>query len=178
MKKQDVKSNMKLKDYIIYWKENIANYRLSRTTIVKNESIINKRIIPYLGDMKLNKIDEKIIREFLNNQFDSKTLFKYQKNHMISISTLKRIRAVLSSILQSAYSVGLLKYNPCRQVEFFYKKREMNEKIKNTINYYELEKYKRVLYLLENEPLVYRLIIELALKTGLRKSEIFRLNLE
>ncbi len=173
-----LKSKMMLKDFIIYWEENIATYRLSRTTLFKDKSIIEKRILPFLGEMKLNKIDEKIIREFLNKQFDSQTLFTYQKNHTISVSTLKRIKAVLSGILQSAYSIGLIKYNPCRRVDFYYQNRKTNLNGKSALNFYSIETYKKVLNLLEKEPLSNRLIIELALKTGLRKSEIFGLTWE
>ena len=168
--------NMTLEKFIKYYLESEATYKYSPITISKNNDIIFKRIIPILGKLRLSQISLFVVKDFFNNQSTSQTLFKYQKNHNISLGTLKRIKATLSAILNSAYEYKLIESNPCRLIKLDYKNIEsINPSSQNKIHYYNKETYIKVLELVKKENYERRIIINLALKAGLRKSEIFGL---
>ena len=177
MNKNKLSKNISLKAFIDYWNENVAIYKYSPVTIAKNNSIIQKRIIPFLGNYKIKELLPILIKDFFNKQSTSQTIFKYQSNHYISIGTIKRIKAVLSSILKTACEYELLDENPCQKINLDYKNLRggYKEFKKERINYYNKQNYLKVLSLIKNENLDKRIIIEIALKTGLRKSEIFGL---
>jgi len=109
---------------------------------------------------------EDITPIFLINYFKS---FRY-----LQPSTIKRIKSVLSAIMQSALELNIISYNPCRNMVL---KNDKNQHINKNINvkYFSKKTYLQVLNLLKFEPIKYRTIIEFSLKTGLRKSEVFGL---
>ena len=167
--------NMTLEEYINYYLETEAIYKYSPVTFTKNQSIINKRIIPNLGKVKLCKLSLVVVKDFFNNQSSSQTLFLYQKNHGIGQGTLKRVKATLSAILNSAYQIGLIDNNPCRLIKLEYKNLNNLNNTSQKIKYYDKETYLKVINLIKNEDIEKRIIINLALKAGLRKSEVFGL---
>ena len=169
--KNKLSKKTKFKDFVCFWQNNIANLSYSPVTNFKNSSNIKTKLLPILGEKRLEDITPIIIQEFYSNLCSSKTNYKNVENSYLQSNTIKRIIALLSSILQSAVDLKIIEYNPCRGVKLNFK---MNNYIQK-YNYYSVETYHLVLTLLKKEPLIYQVIIELALKTGLRKSEIFGL---
>ena len=177
-------NKMKLKDFINYYNEEVAKIRWSVTTIAKCNSIVEKRIIPYLGDIRLCNLNEDVLKRFLLNQINSQTIFEYQNNHQIKMSYYKRVRTILSSIISSAVEMHLIKENYLKQIKI-----NLSNYINNTsnssywrdetkIHFFDKDTYIKVIGLLKQVSIEKRAIIEIALKCGLRKSEIFGLKWE
>lgn len=158
-------------EYTQIWLDNVAKPNFSPMVVNRYISYLNNRILPYLGSYKINEITPLVLTSFFNDLKQSETMYKNRENKRISKGTVIKIRKIISSILQNACEMEVINNNPCNKVKIRYD--DMEEK--EAINYYDKETYLKVLELLKEETLEHRCIIELALKTGFRRSEIFGL---
>ena len=156
--------------YTDYYLQNVAKLYNSELTFHKNKGVIKSEILPVMGDMKLDEITPIFVSKFLYDLSIKQTKYKNIENHPLAFSTVNRIKATLSSILQSAVDMQILDINPCRNIKI-----NNHKSFSHSYNYYDKNTYLKVMKLLKDEDLPHRLIIELALKTGLRKSEIWGL---
>lgn len=165
------------------WIDEVQNPNSSPLTVDKYKSYLNNRIIPYLGNYKLTKINASILNSYFNEVKTWKTMYKPpRKNVPISKSTVEKIYEIVTAILQKAFEWDLIVSNPCKKVKLkldnmeseIQKTKEKGEK-KEIINSYTKEEYKNVLELLKKEDLDKRALIETALKSGLSKEELFGL---
>lgn len=165
------------------WIDEVQKPNSSPLTVDKYKSYLNNRIIPYLGNYKLTKINASILNSYFNEVKTWKTMYKPpRKNVPISKSTVEKIYEIVTAILQKAFEWDLIASNPCKKVKLkldnmeseIQKTKERGEK-KEVINSYTKEEYKNVLELLKKEDLDKRTLIETALKSGLSKEELFGL---
>ncbi len=165
------------------WIDEVQKPNSSPLTVDKYKSYLNNRIIPYLGNYKLTKINASILNSYFNEVKTWKTMYKPpRKNVPISKSTVEKIYEIVTAILQKAFEWDLIVSNPCKKVKLkldnmeseIQKTKEKGEK-KEVINSYTKEEYKNVLELLKKEDLDKRTLIETALKSGLSKEELFGL---
>lgn len=165
------------------WIDEVQKPNSSPLTVDKYKSYLNNRIIPYLGNYKLTKINASILNSYFNEVKTWKTMYKPpRKNVPISKSTVEKIYEIVTAILQKAFEWDLIASNPCKKVKLkldnmeseIQKTKEKGEK-KEVINSYTKEEYKNVLELLKKEDLDKRALIETALKSGLSKEELFGL---
>lgn len=165
------------------WIDEVQKPNSSPLTVDKYKSYLNNRIIPYLGNYKLTKINASILNSYFNEVKTWKTMYKPpRKNVPISKSTVEKIYEIVTAILQKAFEWDLIVSNPCKKVKLrldnmeseIQKTKERGEK-KEVINSYTKEEYKNVLELLKKEDLDKKTLIETALKSGLSKEELFGL---
>lgn len=165
------------------WIDEVQKPNSSPLTVDKYKSYLNNRIIPYLGNYKLTKINASILNSYFNEVKTWKTMYKPpRKNVPISKSTVEKIYEIVTAILQKAFEWDLIVSNPCKKVKLrldnmeseIQKTKEKGEK-KEVINSYTKEEYKNVLELLKKEDLDKKTLIETALKSGLSKEELFGL---
>lgn len=165
------------------WIDEVQKPNSSPLTVDKYKSYLNNRIIPYLGNYKLTKINASILNSYFNEVKTWKTMYKPpRKNVPISKSTVEKIYEIVTAILQKAFEWDLIVSNPCKRLKLkldnmeseIQKTKEKGEK-KEVINSYTKEEYKNVLELLKKEDLDKRTLIETALKSGLSKEELFGL---
>lgn len=165
------------------WIDEVQKPNSSPLTVDKYKSYLNNRIIPYLGNYKLTKINASILNSYFNEVKTWKTMYKPpRKNVPISKSTVEKIYEIVTAILQKAFEWDLIVSNPCKKVKLkldnmeseIQKTKDKGEK-KEVINSYTKEEYKNVLELLKKEDLDKRTLIETALKSGLSKEELFGL---
>lgn len=130
---------------------------------------LKNRILPELGNYYLSEITPIVINTFLANLKQSTTQYAYRENTFLSEGSIKKIYSIVRAILQEAYRNDLILVNPCSKVTLKFAQKVEED----TIHYYDAITYKRVLALLEKESSDNKYVIEFALKTGCRRSEIF-----
>ncbi|MBE5813143.1 MAG: site-specific integrase [Clostridiales bacterium] len=157
------------------WLSEVVQPNSSPITLRRYIGILNMRILPTLGAYKLKDINVLILNSFFNDLKTQKTMFKHRKNTPLAKSTIQKIREVINAILQKAYEFEIIPDNPCRKVRLQLDNIESELNKEEKIKCYDKETYKQVLELLKKEKLFNRVIIEIALKTGFRRSEIWGL---
>ena len=133
-------------------------------------SYLNNRILPVLGKYKLTDINPIILNNYFNELKKSQTMYANRENKPISKGTFLKVREIINTILKTAYKFELIPSNPMEKVTF-----NLDGLDKRKIECYDRETYNTVLALLKNEKIQYRVVIEIALKMGLRRSEIWAL---
>lgn len=162
-------------------------------------SYLNNRVLPTLGDKKLNKITRLDMEDFFNTLKKSKTLYKNRENTTIKPGSVEKIKSILNAIFNYAIELDLIYKNPCKGLRIKYDTitddikyiKEIADKKLNKINYYNVLEFKKVNSILEDELLYYynsnirddkklreisrRIVVLLDLNTGMRRSELFGL---
>lgn len=153
-------SSITLKNYSQKWLDEYAKPKLSLKTIQGYKDYLNNRIIPYFGNIKLKDIKVYNIQQFLNSLVKD-----------LSTCSIKKYKALLSIMLNTAVKWQIIDFNPCVYVDL--------PKGKDTkINpvFLNKEEAENLLKNLEVEPLKYQAIVRLALQCGMRRSEIVGLS--
>lgn len=154
-------TNLWVKNYVD------SNCTFYVTKTYKNN--IKNWIIPELGKYKLQDITPIMLERFIAKLKNSKTKYKCRENKPLSNGTIEKIYENVRTIMKLAYKKEIIASNPCDRVSLNLKK-----PIEESLHYWEIDDYKKVLDLLENEEnKMNAFIVEFALKTGLRRSEIF-----
>lgn len=126
-------------------------------------SKLKHHIIPYLGHKKLKDIDRDLVQELINYLATKETLNR--KGKTLSPITVKHIINVLSSMLNYAIDLHMIKSSPCHDLKYpkinQYEKQVYNEQEMNTL-VKELQKQST-----KNKALFI-----LSLTSGLRRGEI------
>lgn len=149
-----IKSKVLLKDFINNWYENhICNNNFSINTITNYKAVINTHIIPYMGNMQINKI--KVI--------DVQNLYYDIVKNGLKPTNAKRVILVLRKCLLFAKKMNLISEVPC-DIEFF---KEVREK---KIQYWNEDQL--VYFLNEIKGTYLYLPVLLASFTGMRLGEL------
>lgn len=126
-------------------------------------------ILPVLGKYKLSDITPLVLDGFINHLKSTNNLSSSQSK--LSNNSILKIYAIARSIISVAYTKNLIALNPCSKVKVQFKK----ELGKKELHAWDIDMYKHILKLLENEESDCARVCEFAVKTGLRRSEIFGL---
>ena len=157
------------------WLKEVVKPNFSHTTLSTYIKHLNNRILPRLGHYKLTEINPLVINSFVNELKEGKTMFATRENKPLSRSTIQKNFNIVRTILQRAFEYELINSNPCKRVKLNLNNIESEKNKEENIHYYDKETYLKVLKLLENEDFGKRVVIETALKTGLRRSELWGL---
>ena len=143
----------------------IQKSTLSPATYVFYESIINQHILPMFGRMRLQNIKTYHVQDFilyLNSMPRSDG-----KQGLISPSTVKRYTTVLRSMLTLAYKMYYMDNDVGLSRRLTFPEERYQE-----VDIFTIEETKTILDAAKTEPISIRLLIELALFTGMRRGEI------
>lgn len=149
-------SSITLIKYSQKWLDEYARPKLSEKTIQGYKDYLNNRILPYFGNMKLKDIKAYNIQQFLNSL-----------SNELSTCSIKKYKALLSVMFNTAVKWQIIDFNPCIYVDL---PKGLNNKIEPV--FLNKEEVKQLLFCLINEPLKYQVIVRLALQCGMRRSEI------
>jgi integrase len=160
--------------YVNEWKKK-AERKLAPKTFFRYMELLNMRIIPAIGNEKIDKINpvmldnfyeelrepQKKIREYADGR-------KKEIEYTLSDETIHYHHRVIRLILQTAYKKGLIKENPCARADAPKIKKKKPKS-------YEMEDITALMAALENvspEELKYKVAVIIAITGGCRLGEV------
>lgn len=159
----------RLSEFVEIWIKDYGEKHLAPKTLARYKDLLNKRILPAIGHMRLDKIKPMTINRLINDIEKSPRLDG--KPGSISASTVKHHYICLSGILQDAVEWDVISENPCRRVKPPQVKHEQGQ-------CYDEEQMTLLLKALGGESLKHRTLIYLAIASGAREGEIMGLEWE
>lgn len=123
---------------------------------------IEARISVFLGSYKLHEINPTLVMDF----------YDWLEKQNLGDRTIKKNAQILSAILTEAMYLQFIQANPCKRV------RPPKYKRKNNDNYLEADDVRKLLAVVDKEPLNWQIAIYIGLFTGCRLGEICGLEWE
>lgn len=164
-------NNMTFKSFIELWLKDYCTPNLSPKTVSNYKSKIDLHILPKLGCMKLQKITPYVIQR-LYTELSNKEIERVDEsgNKMkLSSSSIHKVHEILSSAFNCAVKWKYIPYSPLKDVA--------PPKVKKArMEFYDEKQCKEMLNIIEKEPLTFKVIVWLAITTGLRRGEILGLH--
>lgn len=118
---------LSLEDFTQEWLTTYAPNQLEVTTLSMYKKVIEQRIIPSLGNLKIGKIKTYHVEKFfLSLAQDGARLDGKEGGY--SINSIRTTRTALSSILTTAERLGIIENNPCPKAKL--PKHEEEETVK------------------------------------------------
>lgn len=172
--KQERQTKMTLRAYVDYWRENYGSNPkfLSRKTYERYNELLNGRIIPALGHLRLDEIQPGHILRFLR-ELQKPGVRMDGKPGVLSDRQIEMYYRLLSAIFNKAVKWKLMPENPCASVDA-----PKVEYDPEDIRIYDEETLGQFLNTLETDPKVktkYKALVYIALITGMRRGEILAL---
>lgn len=157
----------KLADFTKTWYEDYCLKNLAPKTQRSYKNHLNNRIIPALGYIDMSKLRPQHIIKFLE-ELKKPGLRLDGKKGLLSDESIMYCFRVLSSMLQDAMQWQIISSNPCSRVKAPIVKRHKYKLLSE-------EEIKQMLQYLDEEQLKYRMIVLLAIDSGLRLGELMAL---
>lgn len=161
-----------LNEFSNQWLETYVKPNLAPTTHQGYEEKLNKHILPYLGNKRLDKIKPLDLDNLYNFLLTKPTNRKDKDGNYKTLSpaSVHRVHEILSSIFSNALRWDFVPYNPCTKV--------VQPKYRNTkMTCYDEETSKRLINaLLQKAPIKYKCFVILAILTGFRRGELVGLH--
>lgn len=198
-----INTNYTFTEFAQIWLDNKVRPNAGERCVKKYLGALNNRILPYIGNIKLKDLTKQKLENYFNTIKNTKTNYEKRKeNNLVKPDTVKKWKSIIHACLEYAVDCELLNKNPCNKIQINFTNttdenriKELVKNKKERISYYNFEEFKKVCNLLETEFSKYyysntisvekklrevgrRFIILLALKTGMRRSELFGLTRE
>ncbi|WP_255283607.1 site-specific integrase [Priestia megaterium] len=153
--------------FVEEWKNKYAEEHLSPNTLATYMVHLKNRIIPFFGEMRLEKIKPLHILDFLKS-LEKEGLRKDGKKGSLSSSTIEYNHRILKNILNRAVEWKLIQNNPMENI----KKPKRTQKETSVYDNHEAE---LLIESLNEEEDMWCIMIKLAITTGLRRGELLGL---
>lgn len=157
----------KLADFAKTWYNDYCLKNLAPKTQRSYKNHLNNRIVPALGHIDMIKLRPQHIIQFLEELKKPGLRLDGKKGELSGESIMYCFR-VLSSMLQDAMQWQIINNNPCNRVKAPIVKRHKYKLLSE-------EEIKQMLQYLDEEQLKYRMIVLLAIDSGLRLGELMAL---
>lgn len=155
------------------WLKDYAEQHLELTTIDIYKKLLRVHIIPIIGHLKLSKIQPAHLNRLYNDMLTER---KDGKEGGYSPTTIKRVHALISSILSTAVKWNILLDNPCKRVTPPKQTKSIDD-----IKYFTLEESAAFLGAVDADleagriQMQHKAFFHLALFCGLRRGELIAL---
>lgn len=160
--------------YVDEWKKK-AERELAPKTFYRYMELLNMRIIKAIGNEKLEDINPIMLENFYEElRLPQKKIRKYANGtgkeieYTLSEQTIKHHHRLISAIMQTAFTKGLIKENPCSRVDAPKPK-------KSKPKTYEMKDIEALMQALENVPardFKFKVAVMIAITGGCRLGEI------
>lgn len=151
-------------DFIEKWLKNYAETELAPKTLHRYKELLDSRIIPALGHIKLNKLQPTHLTEFYNNLRED-GIRSDGKPGGLSERTILHHHRLISAILTCAVQWQFLLNNPALRLK-------APKVEKKEAKHFDIDQTEYILHLVENEPIKYRTMIVLSIYGGMRMGEL------
>lgn len=157
-------SKLTVKGFYHQWLEHFANDNYGPRTLRETKNVIENRLLPDYGDAKIKDIEKiHMVHFFSDLKKDGKRLDG--KKGTLSSSSLKNIYKAINALFKVAEEWELIDSNPCEKIKL----PTVKHKKSNVLSAAE----SRTLFnLLEDENVMWKLIVQVAAVTGMRQGEI------
>lgn len=142
------------------------NERLKPTTMGTKINIIQTKLVPFFGKMKINEIDEGKIRKWQNELIR----YRNENGEEFSQTYLRTINNQMSSIMNYAVKYYKLRSNPCHAAGYMGKNKAGEMNIWTQNRFEEVMQYET--------KSIYQLLFRLLFYSGIRSGEILALTPE
>lgn len=195
-----INTNYTFAEFAQIWLDEKIKPNAGERCVKKYIGALNKRIIPYIGNIKLKDLTKQKLEKYFNMIKTTKTEYASRKeNSTVKPDTVKKWKSIIHACLEYAVECDLISKNPCNKIKIVFTNttdentiRDLVKRKREKINYYNLNEFKNICSILEKEFLEYynndtisnekklrevgrRFIVLLDLKTGMRRSELFGL---
>lgn len=153
--------------FVEEWRDKYAVKHLGFKTLYTYDSNLKTRILPYFQHLRLEEIKPLHILNYLN-QLEKAGSRGDKKAGGLASGTIEIQHRILKNILKRAVEWRIIKRNPVIDVQ----KPKVNAKVIVPYNETEVEQMLRTL---QREPYHWRVMVTLALTTGLRRGELLGL---
>lgn len=124
------------------------------------------------------QIPEGALLTEINKAYALKILESVYYENDLSKAYMTGIKAYMSRVFEHAVNCGYVEHNPTKELKISPKQETLEQQVKKTEKYLELDELKEVLELAEQKNHRYRLLIEFLSLTGLRQGECLALQLK
>ena len=100
-----------LEEWAYIWLQSILPNAVKKTTICMYAEIMERHILPYLGEEKLTDMTEEVVGQWVKQLQD--TPISGTKGGYMTEGTLRNTLSVLSGCMRDAQKAGLIEKNPC-----------------------------------------------------------------
>lgn len=166
-KKITADSSMKFRDFVEIWDKSYAETNLEIRTYTRYKDLLQKNILPAIGDLKLIDIKPVTLLE-LYRKLGTDGARRDKKAGGYSGRTIQHIHRLISSILNKAVSWQIIGYNVALNVK-------PPRAEKKEIDFYSVEEIQTLISALRDEPIRHRTMVLLAIYSAMRRSEILAL---
>ncbi len=142
-----------VENWLTYWINDIKAIKCEETTLYGYRNIINKHLIPKLGNYKLQELNATILNKY----------FKGKLDEGLKNNTIRKHYDLLKDTLKTAVDGEKILKNPLNKVPPI--KVQKEEK-----NFYTIEQLKQLFAIVENDRM--EIVVKLAGMLGLRREEI------
>ncbi|WP_442603608.1 site-specific integrase [Paenibacillus sp. KN14-4R] len=158
---------MTFEAFVEEWKSKYAVKHLGYKTLYTYGSNLKNQILPYFQHLRLEDIKPLHILNFLDT-LEKESSRGDKKSGGLASGTIQIQHRILKNIFSRAVEWRVLKRNPANDVQ-------KPKVISNEVIPYDEAEVGRMIYALQKEPYHWRVMITLALTTGLRRSELLGL---
>lgn len=160
-------NKMTLSSFSEEWKAKYAKKHLAPKTYETYISYYNKRILPALGHLRIDQINSLQILNFLE-ELQKNGARSDGKSGGLSSGTIQYYHRILRNIFKRAVEWQVIKTSPAEHV-----KKPKNEAKKASV--YTVEQVHELMEYIRNEDMKWKMIVTLAITTGMRRGEIIAL---
>lgn len=157
-------SKLTFKEFVERWLKNYAEGNLAPKTLFRYKQILDTRILPAMGHLKVEQIKPFHLMEFYSN-LQEDGIREDGKPGGLSAKTILQHHRIISSIFSSAVEWQVVPSNPASRVK-------PPKVVKRQMPCYDEEQVAQLLEATDKENLKHQVLIHLALWTGLRRGEI------
>ena len=158
-------ATVKFEEFTETWFTEYANLNLRKTSLART-IYFKPRVNAAIGHLRMDKITIRDIQKFINSLAQDGV--NESTGGRLAPKTIKHYLSYISSIFDFAIKMQMLQNNPCRNVTIPKGKTKERE-------FYTVEEVEKLLTLLENEEMKYRVFFNLAVYSGFRRSEMLGL---
>lgn len=155
---------MKFEAFVEEWKKKYAKKELGAKTYDIYVRFLKNRILPVFGHMRLDQVKPFHVVKFISELSEEGNRQDGQEGGLSS-GTIQYIHRVLNNVFSRAHEWKIIKNNPVSSV----KKPKVKYK---EVKPYNDEELVALFTVLETQPIHWRVMILLALTTGLRRGEL------